>query len=242
MSAFRKSPRMDDGLSKRQFQDVAPISDEMAKLGTSTEISERDLLHQAALDRAKQVKDEELGALASKDAPAKYKIEVKFQKDRTVHGPNTCVVEFWESGSKLHGGGDALMFMCRNKEDYTQGCGAIFSQDYVRGAMALCPKCNRLVNASLLTNSLSRDDKHRLSSRELATFLAKFWMKLGGDADIYLKFHPEDASPKPAYLTRSGALRKKPEYEKAIYSLKRIIEDTASGASLEKCIYNFMTA
>ena len=223
--------------------DVVPISPEVAKFAKSSQPSERDVVHDAMMGRAKKLKDDEVpDLLGVKDVPAKYKIEVKFDKDRTVQGPNTLKIEFWESAFKDHGGGDELMFICRNHRNWREGCGAIFSQEFVKNGMALCPKCRRMVNATLLANSLKRDNDHRMSSRELAKELSKFWLKLGGNADIYLKFHPEDTQPKPVYESRMGALRKKPEYDKALYPLKRIIQDTSSGAALETCIYNFMTA
>lgn len=237
--SFKSAPRLDT----RKYEDVVPISPEVAKHARGTEESERDLVHAALLERAKLVKDDEIpDVLGAKDKPAKYKIEVKFNKDRTVQGPNALKIEFWESALKTHGGGDELMFICMNHRNMREGCGAIFGQEFVRGGMALCPKCHRMVNASLLANRLERDDAHKLTSRELAKVLAKFWMKLGGNCDIYLKFHPEDAQPKPFYESQSGALRKKPEYGKALYPLKRILTDTSTGVSLEQAIYNFMTA
>jgi hypothetical protein len=223
--------------------DVVPISPDVAKYARGTKRSEMDVVHAAMMGRAKRNKDDSIpDLLGAKDVPAKYKIEVKFQPDRTVQGPNTCVIEFWESGSKDHGGGDELMFICRNHLDFRQGCGAIFSQSFVRDGLAICPKCNKALNASLLTNKLKRDDRNRLTTKELCAHLAKFWLKLGGNADIYLKFHPADTAPKPTHISQSGTLRKNREYEKALYPLKRIITDTSAGAALETCIYNFMTA
>lgn len=237
--SFKSAPRLDT----RQYQDVVPISPDVAKHARGTEDSERDLVHAALLERAKLVKDDTIpDVLGAKDVPAKYKIEVKFDKTRTVQGPNTLKIEFWESGLKEHGGGDELMFICRNHKNWREGCGAIFGQSFVRNGMAICPRCHRMVNATLLTNSLSRDEDHKMTTQELSRALAKFWMKLGGNCDIYLKFHPEDTQPKPFYESRSGAIRKKPEYDKALYPLKRILTDTSTGVSLDKAIYNFMTA
>lgn len=235
--AFKKAQRLD----QKQYTNVAPISSEMAKYAKGTEMSERDLLHELAMERASKLKDEPL-VIGAKEQPAKYKIEVRFDRDRTVQGPNTCKITFWESGSKFHGGGDAMMSICRNSQNASEGCGAIFSQDFIRDGVAICPKCNSAINSELLTSGLIRDNAHRLSTRELARHLVRFWHQLGGNADFYFKFHQEDRQPKPFYESSFGTLRKNKALDKAIYPLSRIITDTSAGATLETCVYNFLTA
>ena len=49
---------------------------------------------------------------------ADYKIQVMFAKGRTTNGPNACGIQIWESGRKLHGGGDTLSRWCAEKDAF----------------------------------------------------------------------------------------------------------------------------
>src|SRR4051812_41110008 len=59
---------------------------------------------------AKQAKDMGL----KKEIRAKYKIEVTFTERRTTEGPNLLGIQLWESGRRMSGGGDDLMYWCRS--------------------------------------------------------------------------------------------------------------------------------
>jgi hypothetical protein len=175
--------------------------------------------------------------LGSKALPAKYKIEVYFGPQRTLNGPNTITLTFWESGRRLHGGGDDLMFICRDVKDEALGCGHIFSSDCVKGPFAICPKCERAVSAERCSRFLTG----RKTTKTIAAALAKFWHQLEGNADIYLKFDRTDI--RYVAIEKSIGSKKARELKGlSIYPLKNIIADTAHGADLVQKFYAFLTA
>lgn len=235
--AFKSAPRLDG---------LVPIADWQAKEAMASHAAVPGGLrekHEEALERAKDVEDDVSEALGAKDVPARYKIQVFFTGKRTTQGPNDVTLTFWESANELHGGGDELMYICRDgssKENPPPGCGTIFSGSNISGSnaglIATCPGCKRIVNA----NRLARDLTGRKTSRELAKALAGLWYKLGGNAALYLKFQPGDiryvaASGDGVSSYRRGQIP-------VMYPLKRILEDTSVGSNLESRFYAFLTA
>jgi len=236
--AFKSAPHLDD---------VVPIADWQAEQAMASSAALPGGLrekHDQALERAKGIEDDTIpGAMGASDVPAKYKIQVYFGEDRTVQGPNAVELTFWESGKELHGGGDASMVICRDalsKANPPPGCGYPFSTDHyidtIGGTIAVCPNCRRALNAA----RVAKDFHGRVETRVLSRFLAKLWRQLGSNADIYLKFQPGDirytaAKGDGVHEFRRGQIP-------AIYSLKRLIEDTSYGSSVEDRFYAFLTA
>lgn len=186
--------------------------------------------------RREKANDTDYAKTLGGEIRAKYKIEVMFEKDRTIAGPNLCGIQLWESGLKFHGGGDQLMYWCMDTES-NQGCKAPFSSDFIAGPVANCPNCGMTISMVRAANMRVV----RLSSKVLAEELAKMFHSVGGNADIYVKFHKTDIH----YL----AMEKAKGHETAkrlkgmhIYPLKNIIRDTTSGADLVGRIHAFLTA
>lgn len=169
---------------------------------------------------------------------AKYKIEVTFVKNRNLSGLNHVGIQIWESGKRFHGGGDELMFWCKdNREGHDEGCWAPIPGDFIHGGMAYCPSCKRTVNPELLTNMRIGNVYMDSLSKELV----KIFRSLGSNADIYLKFHKTDVR----YIAMERA--KGPDVARrlkgmAIYPLKNIIKDTEHGSDLSKRFKAFITA
>ena len=248
--SFKNSPRLvdADGLDARKYPDVAGISSDQAqKAPSATSMLARDSEHQARLARAKKVDDPDVEkSLGTKEIPAAFKIEVTFGPGRTALGPNSCVVQFWESGRRLHGGGDDLMYMCKDRATTKLGCGALFSSDFVTGPFATCPKCKAVISADACVRRLVfRHDKredYRIETKKLAWLLARYWReKLSCNADVYLKFDKTDIRYQAA--EKKLGPRKGHELKGlSIYPLKNILADTANGGSLEDRIFAFLTA
>src|SRR5258708_6811839 len=120
---------------------------------------------------------------------AKYKIELTFGPKRTVTGPNRVGIQLWESGKKFHGGGDDLMFFCKdNRAGQDTGCWSPISSDHIKNGIAFCQKCNMAINADHLTNM----SIGYVSSKFLSEELAKLFHRLNANADIYIKYHKTD--------------------------------------------------
>jgi hypothetical protein len=217
-----------------------------ARAGGVVEMADKTAEQHAARERAgraaERAVDQELERNLAGEIRAKYKIEVTFAgpdekthyKGRTVKGPNRLGVRIWESGKRFHGGGDELAFWCLS-EDGSKGCGKVIPSDCIRGGVALCPHCNRAVNAELLTD----ERVGFFSSQSLAQELTKLFRELGSNADIYLKYHKTDIHYIAMERDRGPdvAARLKGMH---IYPLKNILVDTSNGADVTKRFYAFV--
>lgn len=175
----------------------------------------------------------------NKEVRARYKIEITFGPKRTHAGPNEFGVQIWESGKMFHGGGDALMFWCKDsRPGQDSGCWSpIPSSNINQMGVAFCPGCKKASNAELLTSARM----FRLTTAKTVEVLMKMFRQLGSNADFYIKYHRTDI--------RFQAMLKEKGLETAnrlkgmnIYPLKNILKDTANGASLEKRLLSFITA
>jgi len=188
--------------------------------------------------RKERGNDQELSKTLSGEVRAKYKIEITFVEGRTVQGPNRCGISIWESGKRFHGGGDDLMYWCKdNRPGQDGGCWSPIASDFIRGGVAVCPSCKRMVNAEWLTNMRIGN----VTSQALAKELVKIFHSLGGNSDIYVKYHKTDIH----YIAMERD--KGPETAKRlkgmhIYPLKNILKDTSSGADLGKRFFAFLTS
>ncbi|MGA1353395.1 MAG: hypothetical protein ACO32I_01220 [Candidatus Limnocylindrus sp.] len=186
---------------------------------------------------------------------ARYKIEIHFGKNRTSAGPNVCAVSAYESGTRLNGEGDEMMYMCSERdrglelgsatpkvkdhsvERGTDGCGAFIPGSRLRGGFAMCDSCKRVIRADALTNTVLVS----LPTKRLGAMVAAWFRKLDSDCDIYLKYHPSDiryqAMENAEGLDKARMLR-----GLSIYPLANIIKDTAAGATLEARFAAFLAS
>jgi len=176
--------------------------------------------------------------------PAKYKIEIHFNRNRTTAGPNTAAVTVFESGARLNGEGDELVYICTAKDSGLAlnlpgvsdrpivkgegGCGGVIPGENLRGGVAVCPHCHSTISSEHLTSTLLV----HLSTKKLSVLVTDLFRKLNSDADIYIKYHPTDI--------RSAALNNPSKLDKGrmsrgltIYPIYNIIKDTTGGASVE---------
>lgn len=237
MSAFKKVPRVftaEDG--------VAPISPEMAKYAAPadaplTGVAKAQAEAEARAKKLEGTEEQVHEILGSKDVAARYKIQVFFGPKRTLLGPNVVQVQFFESGKKLHGGGDELLAICRNIQNESEGCGGFIPGDCVKGMVAMCPNCHQAIARPLCTEQLIAN----FSTRRLAKELVKFWYQLGSNADVYCKYDKDDIHY-TAMVQKLGAKRARELRGRHIYPLKNILTDTAAGADLESRFFAFLTA
>lgn len=176
--------------------------------------------------------------------PAKYKIEIHFNKNRTIAGPNTAAVTIFESGCRLNGEGDELVYLCSERDKGLalnaegvkdrpvlrgyNGCGAIIEGKNIRGGVASCKQCQSMLNSENLTSTLLV----HLTTERLAALVTDMFRKLKSDADIYVKYHPTDI--RAQLLSDANGLDKgRMSRGLTIYPLANIIKDTANGTPLE---------
>ena len=206
---------------------------------------------------------EEAGLQPPQVVKAKYKIEIHFGPDRSSvhHKLMAALVTIWESGKRLHGGGDEKMYWCGYDD-----CGKPFSTDYFGYMHAVCPKCQRelhldpfskqehldyLERENLPVNGMDKlpivvgEKLMKQTPPNIAGFLTKTFHDLDFDADIYLKFHPKDMrfdkknfGHEIVDKLETARTRREP----VIYPLARILKDTSSGGDLKHHILAMITA
>lgn len=195
----------------------------------------------AAVERSKKTAGTSSDAIrkelgAAPEIRARFKIEVMFEKGRTTNGPNLLGIQLWESGKKFHGGGDELMYWCMDT-DSNQGCKSPIPADHLRGPAGLCPTCN---NGILLARAANMRVL-RVSTRVLSEELVRIFRSLGGNADIYLKYHNTDIRYVAMERAKGSTVAKRLK-GMHIYPLKNILKDTAAGADLANRFYIFLTS
>lgn len=195
---------------------------------------------------------------------AKYKIEAVFSRHRSslAHVPSPVMVIIWESGKKLHGGGDQRMYWCGYSD-----CGKPMSSDNFGLNHVVCPKCQRELFLDEFTKQqhldyLNKENKQsagliakpivvgeklaNLTPANLSELIEKTWRDLDGDADIYLKYSPYDIRFDSVHGKSStivdGLYKSRSHRQPLIYPLKSIIKDLEAGSELKNRLVALLRA
>lgn len=213
---------------------IKPVSADLAPSNPFMTVAEKERIEQkkAALDK-----------LLEEHNLARYKIEILFGKGFSTVKPAHGGVSFWESGSKLHGGGDTIMHLCPGKDLKVNECES-FIPDASHGyGFLVCPGCHRAWEGEQVAGQILA----RLTVQDWAKLVLKYFLKLEMKADIYVKYHPDDIRSAAAIeqakqhmgdVLMGARKSRKPR----IYPLKNIIKDTSAGASLESRFLAFLRA
>lgn len=202
--------------------------------------------------------------LQKREKKAKFKIEVSFGKDRTPTGQprgNVAVLSVYESGKRFDGGGDVMAYWCDRVDEGSDiakfspgkkraqlGCRKVITEEFITHAAiptkdgqmasikrAVCPHCMRKWDAGQITGQVYG----RWTSARLAKVLADMWIRLEGDADIYLKYHYADI--RVVTMERNhGTAAARAHRGAVIYPLQNILKDTAGGSAVEKRLKVFV--
>jgi hypothetical protein len=202
-----------------------------------------------------RIQEEQEKSAAEMATRADIKIQIWFRSDRSLNKPVTFSLSFWESGKRLHGGGDEMLFICRRHADAPKvtpfemanaakkqvsqtGCGGLISGDQISPeGIVVCPHCFLKHRTEQIGDAIF----YRTSINDAATILANWWRKVGSNADIYAKYSPTD--PRTVMMSQSYSPRTAREKKGlTIYPLARILKDTISGATLESRMRAFITA
>ena len=174
---------------------------------------------------------------------AKYKIEVILPPRRKVNEAIACAVTAFKSGGQLHGGGDELLYVCRNEKDATIGCGSVLKGNPLVGTVDgglvtvfYCDKCQKYVNRELLASTFL----YKLPLKKLAENIYRLFRQLDSNADIYLKHMKTDIRNATLDRKQMTEVPKKMEY--AIYTLKNIVKDTSNDSQVLHKIETFLKA
>lgn len=185
---------------------------------------------------------------------ANHKIQIWFVTDRKLHGTCSYSISFWESGKRLHGGGDEMMFLCRRHEGAPKlapmevvspkanvgprGCGKLIPGGLAElSGFVVCPHCQTKHRTDQIGDSVF----YKTSIKDAAKVLADWWRKLDCDADVYVKYAPSD--PRTMLMAQTMGFKKARELKGlTIYPLAHIIQDTLTGATVESRFEALLTA
>jgi hypothetical protein len=177
---------------------------------------------------------------------AAFKIQITFHSKRSTHLPMAWTLSFWESGKRLHGGGDEMMFVCRRHTDAPKlppealmavakmgrevkekGCDMLMPGILADGGIITCPRCNLTHRTEDIGDSLY----YYGTAQKCAEVLEKWFRQLDSNADIFVKYRSDD--PRTKVMAKSyGAYKAKVLKGMTIYPLENIIKDTAAGSSV----------
>lgn len=171
---------------------------------------------------------------------ATYKIEINFSKRRSnrSHFPGSLMI--WRSGSALSGGGDEGMYPCPDDR-----CPGYISPELisVTAQKAGCPKCQKIWGL----HQLKEMRLCSLTPRNWALLVLRHFVRLGHDADVYLKMHPVDIRNQTLreQMKDCGGeqlAKARGNRQPVIYPLKNIIKDLSAGADMLKRFEAFVKA
>lgn len=165
---------------------------------------------------------------------AKYKIELFFTQARSVQAPTVGILSFWESGARLHGGGDTKLYICPGREKQISQCQAFIPDSGNSSSILFCPACG----TSWKGADTVGEHVAKLTMQKWSELLVHYYARLEHNADIYVKHAKEDLRTKAMIeqaRQKGGEVLAKVRDKRAIvlYPLANIIKDTAAGASLE---------
>jgi hypothetical protein len=180
--------------------------------------------------------------LLAEEQKAKYKVEILFAHTRRLHGLSAGSVSIWESGTKLHGGGDTKAYWCPGKELRVNHCTGIIPDASNGFGHLVCPDCQTVWKGEQVIGEIF----YKLDNRKWAEVLLRHYVHLGHNADIYCKYPLEDLriaseaeQNKQLFGEKLTKARRRKTY---IYPLKNLIQDTAAGADLLERFHAFLTA
>lgn len=206
-----------------------------------------ELAKDAVLDQEVEEKLSKLFATDLSEAKARFKLEVCFTQDRSIHKPFLGMVSVWTNGGFLHGGGDEVVYLCPTRLDGKDGskttCAEPMHIQFVSRRVAVCPKCKSVHDPKNLVGQVIA----RLPLQHWVTLFLKMFRRLDCNADLVLEHVDGDirrANEKEMERNRGGEVYEsvRSKRMRIAYPLHRILQDTSAGATLESRIRAFLLA
>jgi hypothetical protein len=186
---------------------------------------------------------EAMDKLLAEQGLAKYKLEITFERRRSLHAPAFGLMSFWQSGAKFHGGGDTKMYICPGKDLKRTNCDAFIPDSSTGYGFLVCPNCKTVWQGDQVCGEIGA----RLTTQDWAKLIFKYFVKLESNADIYMKYPKHDirvVAEAEQEKQRGGErlAKARTDQQRAIYPLRNIIRDTSNGADLLTKFHQFLRA
>jgi hypothetical protein len=172
---------------------------------------------------------------------AKFKIELMFTKSFSIINPVPGIMSFWESGSQLHGGGDAIMHFCPGKKLGKNECDHFIPDPSHGYGFLVCPGCRSVWKGSEVYGQIIG----RHTSQKWAELIELYYRRLEMNCDIVIKHHKDDIRSAASARHSADSLavvRSAPKRLKRIYTLASLMKDVSAGSALYDRIYAFVRA
>jgi hypothetical protein len=208
-----------------------PIIGTEVKWGEDNDLSVVPELSEEELDTLKK-RMVAMDKLLAEQKKAKFKIELLFSSRRSGRVPYVGAMSLWESGTKLHGGGDDKAYECPSEAHKKGPCSGIITSSGQGYGHLVCPKCHIVWKGSQVHGEVFA----RLTTDGWASLIYKYFVRLEHNADIYVKLPKADIR-KAAELEQQKQLmgetlaKARSKRDVYIYPLRNIIKDTCAGAS-----------
>ncbi len=174
---------------------------------------------------------------------ARYKLEVTFGDDRSLHKPFFGIVAVWTNGGFANGGGDEAVYFCPLpvEDGQRRFCGEPIHLAFIGRDVALCPGCKRPVKPADLAGQVG----YRLTAQGWVEVLVRAFSRLKCDADLRIGHFPGDLRRENELADLKNAPahnidKRRLQRQWAIYPLRNVIKDTSSGRSLQDCFRSFV--
>lgn len=206
-----------------------------------------ELAKDAVLDEEVEEKLSKMFASDLSEAKARFKLEVCFTQDRSIHRPFLGMVSVWTNGGFLHGGGDEVVYLCPSrldgKDDSKVTCAEPMHIQFVSKRVAVCPKCKTAHDPKSLVGQVIA----RLPLQHWVTLMLKMFRRLDCNADLIVEHVDGDirrANEKEMERDRGGEIyaQVRANRKRIAYPLAKILQDTAAGATLEGRLRAFLLA
>ena len=206
---------------------------------------------------AAALEKEKTAILNEQKLKASHKIQIWFKSDRSMKKPIAFSLSAWQSGKRLHGGGDEMMFICRRHADapsitrsdlkhrmpdhkvepQSRGCGLFIPGENNINDKIMCPHCGAEHKAEHIGDAVF----YRLTVNDAAKVLVDWYNKLGGSVDLYAKYSPTD--PRTVMMANSHSIQTaRSKKGLTIYPWKNILQDVSNGSTLHSRFKAFILA
>ena len=189
---------------------------------------------------------------------AKWKIQIWIKSHRSRRAALAFTLSVWESGKRLHGGGDESAFFCKRKPQAAKpkmpfgagrhpgsfkrtptlhGCGGVIPGSAIVRNAAVCPHCGVTWDTEQIADSIF----YRVPVERASEILAEWFHELNDDADLYAKYRDDDI--RVLSMAREFGVRRARELKGlTIYPHASIVQDITNGATLESRFKAFLLA
>ncbi len=218
-----------------------PVTVKEVKWGEDNELDAAPVLTDEEQDALKK-RMEALDKLLSDQKKGKYKLELMFGRQYKTGQAYPGALSIWESGTKLHGGGDAKVYECPGKTLKKNDCTALIPDASQGYGFLVCPSCKEVWKGTQVHGEILA----RLTTDGWAKLLYRWWTRVGHNADLYVKRPRRDIrsdARAEQEKSRGGELiEKSRKREVFIYPLRNIIKDVNAGADPLRRFRAFLSA